>query len=261
MNKIIINWMYPRSLSTVFMRSISARGDFQSIFEPFLPLYWGIHANQKGVSHKDYEGWPADYDGIKKKIFELAEKNPLFIKECAFHAIDKFIEDEEFLSKCIHMFQIRDPKRCVLSSWKVRGTQKRRLEELSVESSYKIFQRLSELGVHALEKGNKPLVVDGDDFQNNPEGIIKAWCEAIGIDFIPEALNWDPEWRNEYDHWEACYHDVAGSSGVQKNMEAFLYDDRLVEAIFNDLPLLKMVYEYHQPFHEKLYEHRLKPKK
>jgi len=260
-NKIIINWMYPRSLSTVFMRSISKRGDFKTVFEPFLPLYWGKRTDQKGVVHKDYEGWPNDYEGIKSKIYKLAETSNLYIKECAFHAIDTFLEDEDFLKRCTHMFQIRDPKRCVLSSWKVRGTQKRRLPELSVEASYKMCQKLTELKLHLLDGGKSPLVIDGEDFQNDPEGIMRAWCKVVGVDFKPEAMEWEPEWRSEYSHWEACYFDVAGSKGVQKNMEAFLYDERLINAIFEDLPLLKMVYEYHLPFHEALYKYRLQPKK
>ena len=40
MNRIIVNWMYPRSLTTVFMRAITNRGDFHTIFEP-LCLYTG----------------------------------------------------------------------------------------------------------------------------------------------------------------------------------------------------------------------------
>jgi hypothetical protein len=258
-NKIIINWMYPRSLSTVFMRAVSNRGDFETVFEPFLPLYWGKHKEQKGASHKDYEGWPTEYDAIKQKIYTLAEKSNVFIKECAFHALDKFLADDEFLKRCSHMFQIRDPKRCVLSSWKVRGTQKRQLQELSVEASFKICEKLSAKNLHFLDRGKTPLVIDGEDFQNNPEGIMRAWCKVVGIEFKPEAMKWEQEWRSEYSHWEACYFDVAGSKGVQKNMEAFLYDERLLNAIFEDLPLLKMVYEYHMPFHEKLYKYRLKP--
>ena len=40
MNRIIVNWMYPRSLTTVFMRAITNRGDFHTIFEPTLHIYW-----------------------------------------------------------------------------------------------------------------------------------------------------------------------------------------------------------------------------
>ena len=44
-------------------------------------------------------------------------------------------------------------------------------------------------------------------------------------------------------------------------MEAFLYDDKVVDAVFEDLPMLKMLYEHCLPYYEKLYQYRLKPKK
>lgn len=257
MHRIIMDWMVPRSLTTVFMRSIESRNDLRTVFEPFLPLYWSKRASEKGVSHRDYEGWPTDYTAIKDKIFEMAEKEPLFIKECALHAVDQFVEDKDLLENCFHMFQIRHPKRCVLSSWKLRGTQKRQLADSGFDASYKIFKRLSELNLHPLGNGQTPLVIDGDDFQEDPEGIMRAWCDAVGLDFKPEAMSWQPEWRKEYDHWETCYYDVAKSTGVQKNMEAFLYDELLHKAIFEDLPLLKVCYEYHLPYYEEMHKFRL----
>ena len=36
---------------------------------------------------------------------------------------------------------------------------------------------------------------------------------------------------------------------------------KLVDAIFEDLPMLRMLYEHCLPYYEKLYEYRLKPKK
>ena len=88
-----------------------------------------------------------------------------------------------------------------------------------------------------------------------------AWCDAMGLEFKPETLTWTPEWRPEYDHCKDFYYDVSGSTGIQKNMEAFLYDEKLVDAIFEDLPMLRMLYEHCLPYYEKLYAYRLKPKK
>jgi hypothetical protein len=73
--------MTVRSLTTVFMRAISERGDFQTVFEPFLPIYWNARKDQEGCGHaNDYEGWPTDYDGIKAKIFSMGEQGPVFVK-------------------------------------------------------------------------------------------------------------------------------------------------------------------------------------
>jgi hypothetical protein len=241
------------------MRALSTQKKLQTVFEPFLPIYWNVHAANINLDHKGYDGWPTEYEAIKAKIYKIAEAGPVFIKECAFHALDKFLADEEFLSRCTHTFQIRDLRRCLLSSWKVRGTQKRRLEELSCEASYRIYQKVRDMRLHVLDGGLTPLVVDGDDFQNDPAGILKVWCENMGLEYTEGMLTWEPEWRKEYDHWEACYRDVGGSSGVQKHMEPFLYDEGVIAAAFNDLQALKICYDHHQPFHEELRKYRIRP--
>ena len=143
MNRIIVNWMYPRSLTTVFMRAITNRGDFHTIFEPALPLYWR-NRNEPGVqSHQDYEGWPVVYEEIIRKIYGIAEQTPTFIKECPYHAIDNYLADENYLRRCTHMFQIRNPKYVVLSFWKVIGSQRSmRIEDIGPLASDRIFNRL-----------------------------------------------------------------------------------------------------------------------
>ena len=202
------------------------------------------------------------YEEIIRKIYGIAEQTPTFIKECPYHAIDNYLADENYLRRCTHMFQIRNPKYVVLSFWKVIGSQRSmRIEDIGPLASDRVFNRLSELGLHALDNGKTPLVIDGDDFQNDPAGIMAAWCEAVGLEFKPETLRWIPEWRPEYDHCKDFYYDVSGSTGIQKNMEAFLYDDKVVDAIFEDLPMLKMLYEHCLPYYEKLHQYRLKPKK
>ena len=139
MNRIIVNWMYPRSLTTVFMRAITNRGDFHTIFEPTLPLYWR-NRNEPGVqSHQDYEGWPVVYEEVIRKIYGIAEKSPTFIKECPYHAIDHYLADEAYLRRCTHMFQIRNPKYVVLSFWKVIGSQRSmRIEDVGPVASDRI---------------------------------------------------------------------------------------------------------------------------
>ena len=110
MHPIIFNWMTVRSLTTVFMRAISERGDFQTVFEPFLPIFWNARKDQAGNGHvENYDGWPTDYAGIRAKIFSMAEKGPVFIKEAPLHAIEEFLKDEDLLR--------RRPTKCSPQAW------------------------------------------------------------------------------------------------------------------------------------------------
>lgn len=35
-----------------------------------------------------------------------------------------------------------------------------------------------------------PFVVDSDSMLANPEVIIRKWCSAVGLDFLPNVLTW-----------------------------------------------------------------------
>jgi hypothetical protein len=244
------------------MRALTARGDFNTIFEPCLPLYWRTR-KEKGVqSHQDYEGWPVDFPEIKNKVYEFAKTKITFVKECTYHALDYYINDMEFMNRVVHTFQIRNPKYVILSFWKVIGGQRAlKIEDIGPVASSIMFRKCTECKLHALDGGKTPLVIDGDDFQNDPEGIMAAWCDAVGVEYMPQAMNWSPEWRPEYNHCKGFYGDVSQSTCVKKNVEAFMYDERVVECIFEDLPMLKLLYDYTMPYYEEIYPYRLKPKK
>jgi hypothetical protein len=56
-------------------------------------------------------------------------------------------------------------------------------------------------------------LVDADDLLDNPEGIIKAFCEAVSLDYSPRMLNWDNEEdqqraRDAFEKWKG-FHEVS----------------------------------------------------
>jgi len=48
-----------------------------------------------------------------------------------------------------------------------------------------------------------PVVIDSDDLIQHPQATIKAYCDAVGISFIPEALTWkiNPN-KTHFSHWD-----------------------------------------------------------
>ena len=40
--------------------------------------------------------------------------------------------------------------------------------------------------------GTLPPVIDSDDLLENPDRMVEAFCDAVGISFIPEAMTWEP---------------------------------------------------------------------
>ena len=45
-------------------------------------------------------------------------------------------------------------------------------------------------------------MIDSDDLLQDPPKIVAAWCEAMGIPFIAEALRWTPGERQEVSWWD-----------------------------------------------------------
>jgi hypothetical protein len=119
-------------------------------------------------------------------------------------------------------------------------------EEIGYIQEHQVFQKVAELS------GKTPIVIDADDLEDDPEGTVEAYCSALGIPFIPEALYWEPEHKEAWDTWKEWHADAAKSSGIQKNMEKF-------EVTVHDHAGLRAFYDYQLPFYQAMYKHRLKP--
>ena len=73
----------------------------------------------------------------------------------------------------------------------------------------------------ALEDGEVSItVVDADDLLDNPEGIIRAYCKEVGIDYSPKMLNWDTEddhqrAKEAFEKWKGFHEDAINSTSLK----------------------------------------------
>lgn len=63
-------------------------------------------------------------------------------------------------------------------------------------------------------------LIDADDLLDNPEGIIRAFCEQVGIDFSPDMLSWDDKENQEYvskafEKWRGFHNDAIESTSLK----------------------------------------------
>ncbi|KAL6720442.1 hypothetical protein ACLMJK_002364 [Lecanora helva] len=63
-------------------------------------------------------------------------------------------------------------------------------------------------------------VVDADDLLDNPEGIVKAFCESVRIDFCKDMLNWpsDEDYQQAvkaFEKWPGFHDDAIESRGLK----------------------------------------------
>ena len=213
----VINcWSGPRSLSTSLMYSFHNRSDVECFDEPFYKHYLtNRHPNHRGQDRPYHdlvvkEGISAfatwrDLLGFKRV---LERTKIVFLKHMAKHAVVEcrdpntpyMLNDTEnpfslanILTETHNFILVRHPEDLVRSFNAVIPPT---LEETCLPAQVQIFM------LHAQHRGNGSAtmpVVLSEDLRENPEGTLRALCEAIGIEFKPEMLGWEAGARPEID--------------------------------------------------------------
>ena len=91
-----------------------------------------------------------------------------------------------------------------------------------------------------------PVVIASDDLLNRPEDTIRAYCAALGIPFLAEALSWEACERPEvgwYGEGTGPWHDdLRASTGISRPTTEYPPldgDQRLVEMLERSTPTTK----------------------
>jgi hypothetical protein len=226
-------------------RVMIERGDFKIFHEPFAYVYY-VHDKKAAVPYMKIDpDHPQTYPDTKKWMIEAAEENPVCFKDMAYYVPEYLMNDEGFLNRMVNTFMIREPAKTILSYYKVDPNVTR--DEIGYEYLFKLFRRVADLN-----DNRPPVVISAEDLEDDPEGIVRAYCEAVGISFKAESLQWGQREPDEWKGWEEWHKDAIESSGIQKDMEKF-------DITIDDEPHLRSYYEYHLPFYEGMHKYRLKP--
>jgi len=63
-------------------------------------------------------------------------------------------------------------------------------------------------------------VIDADDMLDDPEGILRAYCKSIGLEFDPDMLHWDDEENQQrakaaFEKWKGFHEDAIDSTDLK----------------------------------------------
>ncbi len=194
----------PRNISTALMYSFAQRSDTLVIDEPFYAVYF----SKTNVDHPGKEdvlnAQSASEEKVKAEVFRQHEKPVYFVKNMAHHI--EVMTDHAFISQCINIFLIRNPKQIIASYAQV--IEKPVMRDIGIEYEWKLFEELND---------PKSIVLDSGLLLENPESVLKQVCDSAGIAFEKQMLNWksgpklyDGVWAP---HW---YANVHKSSGFEK---------------------------------------------
>ncbi|HUN33432.1 MAG TPA: sulfotransferase family protein [Trebonia sp.] len=188
-------WSVPRSRSTAFFRMMAERGDFGVVHEPFSYLVMYGHTEVGGTQ-------VSSESDLVRALVELP--GPVFAKETTGVRYPQVLATPEFLDGWTHTFLIRDPRETIPSYLKLEPDGK--VQSIGFEFLHEIYTAVAE------RTGRPPVVMDAADLVGNPEGMVRAYCSATGISFVPEALSWQPSHRPEWQPSRRWHETVATST-------------------------------------------------
>ncbi len=209
MHPIYILWATPRSTSTAFEWMMRMRGDMTCFHEPFGEAwYQGDDARWPRLTPESPRQPGLTISGVLETLLTAAQERPVFSKDMPQYT--DHLWNEAFLGRFRHSFLIRNPAK-VLSSC-ARNWDYFLAKEIGFDDQRRLFDRLAE------RDGVAPPVIDSDDLLTDPQGIVAAWCAALDIPFIPEALSWEPGARDEvlwYDKEQVWHATLKQSDGLK----------------------------------------------
>ena len=237
----IAMWSGPRNISTAMMRAWGNRSDTFVWDEPFYAYY----LRETRLDHPDADEVIAHGETDWRKVAAQligpvpGGKRIYYQKQMTHHLLPGM--DRTWLGSVTNCFLIRDPAEVIISY--IKKNNDPTLEDIGFVQQAEIFDWVS------ARQGSVPPVIDAHDVLENPEGILRLLCEAVGVDFTEAMLSWPPGLRETDGIWaKHWYGEVAKSTGFQKS------SGRTREPVPRRL---SDVYDRSREYYDRLYEHRL----
>lgn len=201
----IAMWSGPRNLSTALMYAFGNRGDMTCIDEPFYGPYLRLTGLAHPMRKEILASRPQSADEVQQR---LVSDRHAYHKHMCQHMIDGIPRD--FMADCVNVFLIRHPARVVASFTK---------EYAQATSADIGFAAQVDLYEHVMALGQTPVVIDSADIRDNPRAMLRALCQAIGLDFTDRMLTWpagpkpcDGVWAPV---WYGSVHASTGFAGAE----------------------------------------------
>jgi hypothetical protein len=238
----IAMWSGPRNISTALLRSWGNRPDTYVCDEPLYAHY----LRTTGIEHPGADEVMAHHHTDWRQVTEwlvgpVPEGRAIFYQKHMAHHLLPHIE-RGWLDRLTHCFLIRDPGEMLTSL--IHQLPQPTLADTGLPQQQELFQRVRDAS------GEVPPVIDSREVLENPEGMLRALCRQVGVEFLPAMLEW-PAGGRETDgiwakHW---YHAVNRSTGFQP----YRPKDETVP------PELEQLHQQCRRYYDALSSHRLQP--
>ena len=224
--KRVVLWAPPRTLSTAVERSLIEHKAIQVFHEPFgIPHYWSSEAaSSRNASDRRTATTFSDVAQQLWRTPPAPGKQFIFTKNLAYyfapHCLPRMGEMlEGDYSQVVHSFIIRHPAKAVSSLYYKSCIDNEKTGYSHFDRAEAGFTAMRDILEHVEQQPGAPpcVIIDADDLLDDPEGIMTAYCEAVGLPFNPTMLSWEPGPVKELESpWTGWTDDVINSSGITR---------------------------------------------
>ncbi len=188
--KVIYLVSTPRSLSTVFLRMMHARGDCAVINEPGVQTYFHVKGETKQSDTTYLHNPVQTFTDVENSILRVAHSHEItFVKELGFAACEYLHVDSDFLKQQDYyiVFLIRNPHSALVSNYKKISIIQNTLSSiLSYKMLYELFEQFKTKSMR------RPLIICAEELTANPRKVVAHFCEYVGMPFSDCHLSWQP---------------------------------------------------------------------
>jgi hypothetical protein len=241
-------WSGPRNISTAMMRAFENRPDTVVWDEPFYAAELAASGRDHPMREAVIAAGPIDPEAVIARLLGPL-RDPSKPDACVFyqkhmthHMLGRFRRD--WIDEVVSAFLIREPER-VLASY-TKAWEDVSLEAIGVPQQREIFDRVAD------RLGKAPPVVDTADVLADPEGVLTALCERLGIPFSTAMLAWPPGRRDSDGVWAPVWY-----ASVERSTGFGPPDTRPLPVLDGDLARIA---EAARPEYERLRAYRLQPR-
>ncbi|MEM7169698.1 MAG: sulfotransferase family protein [Pseudomonadota bacterium] len=248
--KILALWATPRSTSTAFEWAMANRGDMTCLHEPYNEAYYygqDRRHDRYFIADPALETTPdLTIAGVHDRLVTLRREGEVFIKDFAYSIMH--MADDAFLDCFTHGFLIRDPEK-VITSMHARWPDIS-LDEIGFEDLHTLFRRVAD------RLGKAPPVIDSDELMTAPEKGMAAYCDAVGIPFLPDALNWEQDQEKNQSRQATWNTDEHGFHDSLKASTGLKAQKRNYPPLSSSADMMRL-YEASLPHYQALFEQRV----
>jgi hypothetical protein len=197
-------WSGPRNISTALMYSFRERADTRVFDEPLYAHYLATtSARSEHPLTEDVIGsMSTNANEVADTVIFADHGRPVvFFKQMAHHLVAGV--PERILTDCTNALLIRDPVEVLTTI--VRQLPEPGMNDIGIARQREL---LNELRAY----GQNPAVLDARRLQNEPERVLKAFCEHVGIAWDPAMLSWPAGPKPEDGAWAPAWYANAHTS-------------------------------------------------